>query len=379
MIIKTRNLQHIGVPKTYLTNPVVSGTNVLPWKNPAGFNASWGIQVGEMGEEQTEVVVLSASTPAGTAGTISGTLLYDHPSDTPIYGIKYDQVIFERSTAGTAGTATPMTSGTVTYQADGTVTQFDDTSGASTYAYRARYYNATLGSTSQSDWITPQGFQFYSLASIRRRVKDKLWDSTYIRDDLTIDNWINEYKDEMSNAIISVNQDFAIGTVDIGFGTNGLGTITTDDFTQPRRFEVSYDGGATFYLSNKIRLNSYLPNETWSSSHPTHNWLGDSVFQVHPSDTAGTARLTFYRFGTTMVNDTDTLPLPMRSYTKGYVDYALSQALFKDGRTADAQLKMAEAMAVKNTFVSDIVPRDQTGPTTIFFTDDVSSDDNLVP
>lgn len=373
MLIKTRNTQQVNVPKTFLTNLEVAGTNVLRWKNPSGFSASWAIQVGDTGEQQSEVVLLGASTPAGTAGTLTANTLYEHPSDTPIYAIKYDQVVFERSTSGTAGTATPI--GTVTYQADQPFTQYDDTTGASTYAYRTRYRNSALGvQTSQSDWITPTGFTFYSLASMRKRIKDKLWNADFIKDDQTIDNWINEYKDDMSNAVISVNQDYALGTVDVSFGTNGLGTITTTDFTQVRRFETTYDGNS-FYLSTKLRTNVYMPTETFSTMYPRHNWVGDNVFMVHPSDTAGTARLTFYRFGTTLVNDTDELPLPMRSYTKGFVQYGLAQALSKDGKTVESQKATLESMAVKAEFVSNIMPRDQSGPETIQLTDVISAED----
>lgn len=374
MLIKTRNTQQVNVPKTFLTNLEVAGTNVLRWQNPSGFNASWAIQVGDTGEQQSEVVLLGAATPAGTAGTLTANTLYEHPSDTPVYAIKYDQVVFERSTSGTAGTATPI--GTVTYQPDQPFTQFDDTTGASTYAYRTRYRNSVLAvQTSQSDWITPTGFTFYSLASMRRRIKDKLWNSDYIKDDLTIDNWINEWKDEMSNAVISVNQEYAMGTVDVGFGTSGLGTISTADFAQVRRFEVTYNG-VDYYLSSKLKTNDFTPTQTFDSSTPQHNWLGDTVFQVHPSDTSGTARLTFYRFGTTLVNDTDELPLPMRSYTKSFVQYGLSQALFKDSKVVESQKAMIEANTDKLSFVSNIVPRDQSGPELITLTDVTTGEDD---
>src|SRR3990167_6807764 len=254
MIIETTNDLQLTAPKTYTTNLEVAGTNVLRWKNPNAFNASWAIQVGEVGMEQTEVVILGASTPSGTAGTLTANTLYEHPADTPIYGIKYNQVIFERSTTGTAGTATPITNGTITYQADHLTTQFDDTTGVGTYGYRTRY-QSSLGSTSQSDWWTPAGLNFYSLFRLRQRIKDKLWSADFLSDSV-IDDWINEWKDQMSNAVISVNEDYALGTVDVPFDTNALGTITTGDYKQIRRFEVTYNGN-DFYLSTKHNVNDY--------------------------------------------------------------------------------------------------------------------------
>ena len=161
-----------------------------------------------------------------------------------------------------------MTNGTVTIQADHEFTQFDDTSGSSTYAYRTYFRSSGLAvNSTESDWITPSGFTFYSLAGMRQRVRDKLWDSNFIKDDLVIDNWINEWRDQMVNSLISVNDDYAIGTVNVSFGTNGLGTVTTTDFKQPKRIEVTYNG-SDFFLSAKRDLNTYFPNETVNSAHP---------------------------------------------------------------------------------------------------------------
>src|SRR3990167_3603578 len=378
MIIRSSNLLHVNVPKTYLSNPEVSGTTVLRWKNASGFQLSWGIQIGEAGNEQTEVAVLSTGDPTnGTAGTITANTLYEHPSDTSLYAIKYNQVVFDRNTAGTTGgTSAVITGGTVTYQADQPFTQFDDTSGLSTYGYRVRFRNSVSGSlTSCSDWILPTGYSFYSLAKIRQRIKDKLWNSQYITDDLIIDDWVNELKDDMSNAVIAVNEDYALGTVDVAFGTAGLGTITTGDFSSVRRFETTYNG-ADFYLSTKQHINDFGPNDVYSSVHPFHSWQGDTVFKVQPPESGGTARLTFYRFGTTMVNDTDELPLPMRPFTKHFVNYGVAVAQQKDQKVSAQDVENLVVQA-KNDFVKIIVPRDRTSASSIRIEEPTSGDDNL--
>lgn len=375
MIIPSRNLlaeQQI-TPVTYLTNAEVAGTSVLRWANASGFSASWALQIGKTGEEQTEVVLLGASTPAGTAGTLTANTLYEHPANTPLYGIKFDQVVFERSTAGTAGTASPMTNGTITYQADKDVTIFDDTSGTSTYAYKTYFRSSVLAVNSiESDWITSGGFSFYSLAKLRERERRRLWNADYLTDDV-LDDWNNEWKDEMTNAVIAVNEDYALGTVDVSFGTAGLGTVTTADFSQPRRVDIVTSSGT--YQSTKQNVNDYLPGQIFQSTNPYHNWVGDSVIEVHPADSGGTARITFYRFGTTMVNDTDELPMPMRSYTKSFIDYCEAQALAKDGKTEQYRDKMGAAMSARNDFVNKITPRDKSGPTKIHIVESTSPDD----
>ena len=223
MIIKNRNLLAEGAPQTRLTAAIASGATVYPVANTAAFTTSYAIQVGETGSDQSEVLIGTVT----NSGTITGAASnFPHAADAPVYNLRFDQVVFERSTAGTAGTATPMTSGTITYQADALNTVFDDTSGSASYAYRTYFKNSAgiAGSTSiESDWILSAGFSFYSLAKMRERVKEKLWNDTFVSDDM-VNNWLNEWKTEMTNAAISVNQEYSMGTVNIGFG-NGIGLV----------------------------------------------------------------------------------------------------------------------------------------------------------
>lgn len=372
MIIQQSNILHQNVPKTYLQNTEAAGTTVFRLRNTAGFGSSWAIQIGEVGEEQTEVLIISGNPPAaGTLGTTTASSTFEHPADTPVYAIRYNQIVWERSTTGTAGTATPMTDGTITYQPSNPLSQFDDTTGSVSYAYRTYFRNSVLSSNStESDWIviTPP---FYALSVIRERVKEKLWNSTYLSDSM-IDNWINEWLFEMRNSAIAVNEDYALGTVDVGFdSTDGFGTITTTDFKQLRRVDVTYNG-VDYFLATKMNVNDYLPDEEYSSVHPYIHWRGDSVFRVRPDEAGGTARITFYRIGTQMVNDTDTLELPMRGYTKSFIDYAEAQALKKDGKPEWKDL-MAVANGAKEQFKQELSPRMKTGPTNVDVVEPVNS------
>ena len=358
-----------------MASGVAAGATVYPSRNTAGFTNQYAIQVGETGQEYSEVLVGTVT----NAGTITGPASnYAHPADTPIYNIKFNQVVFQKSTTGTSGSATSITDGTITYQADSLFTQFDDSAAVSADAFRTRFRNSVLGSqTGQSDWQVPTGFTFYSLAKLRERVKNKLWSSNYLTNPI-IDDWINEWKDEMVTAAISTNEDYSMGTVDVGFGTAGLGTVTTADFSQIRRFEVTYNGN-DFYLSTRKTANDFLPNQNFLSTHPYHNWRGDTIFQVRPPESGGTARISFYRFGTTMVNDTDELPLPLRPYTKSFVDYVLGQAYLKDNKADYFEKMMIVANGAKNVFLNQITNRDKSGPTMIDLVESITSDDEFWP
>ena len=371
MIIKARNLLSEGAPKTYLTNLEAAGTTVLRVKNTSGMTTSWAVQLGETNEEQTEIVI---GTPSGVGTITCGSTSFEHPTDTPLIFIKYNQIVFERSTAGTAGTASPMTSGTITYQADHEFTQFDDTSGSVSYAYRTYFRNSVLAvNTTESNWIviTPS---FYSLMRLRERTKSKLWNADFL-DDQEVDDWSNEFKDKLTNLAIQVNEDYSLGTVDVGFGTAGLGTVTTGDFKQPRRVWVTYNGN-DFYQSSKMEANDDFPDRTYISTHPYHYWFGNEIIQVNPPESGGTARIMFYRQGTPMINDTDELPLYMRGYTDGFVDYNLIQAQHKDNKISLTDKKVAETTLITN-FTGQLIPRDKSGPQTIKIVEAVSGDDFL--
>lgn len=368
-LIRSRNLLHLNIPYTRLRETEAAGTTSLRVQNTEGLTTGWGIQIGGVGHEQTEVVIGTNSN--GTTITSPATT-YEHPEDTPIYFIKYNQVVFERSTAGTTGTATPMTNGTVTYQPNDFFTVFDDTSGSSTYGYRTYFRNSVLAvNSTESDWTTFAGHDFYSLGKMRDRMKRKLWNSTYLEDQ-DIDDWINECKDKMANKVTSANEDYTMGTVNVGFGTDGLGTITQADFTFPRRVWITYNGSDKF-VSTKFGINDITPNQIYSSSHPYHAWIDNNVFVVEPEG-PGTAEIVYQRFGTTMVNDTDILPVPMRSYTDIFVDYCKSQAKSKDGKEEEAQIILQRVGTAVDDFALNIAPRDRTGVTLVDLVEPVQGD-----
>jgi len=374
MIIQQPNPNTDGLQKTYLSTSIGTATSI-PVKNINSFTASWGIQIGETGEEQAEVQVLSASTPSGTALSIIGTTSYSHPTDTPVYPIIFDKVIFKVSTTGTAGTAVAITDGTVNIQPDSQFTQFDHTAGAATYAYKTQFFNSiTSGISDESAWILPAGNSQYSLYRIRERIRDKLFNSAFVTDD-TLNDWINEWKDQMTNTAIKVNKDYAIGTMSIPFSVNQeFGTITQTDFKNIRRFWFIDNSGT--YAVNQIDSTDYKPTEVFSMYHPIWYWQGDSIFGIRPIENAGTAQILYSKLNTNLESDSDELPVPMRGYTKSFIDYAMAQAYMKDNNqdAATPFMNMAENERLK--FEKEITPRHESGPELIKALEPISEDES---
>lgn len=291
--------------------------------------------------------------------------------------------MFCRSLTGTQGASSPMTNGTVGIQANGTQTTFDDTSGLITYAYQTYFQNS--GNTSiqsfLSDWITPPGFPWYSLGKMRQRIMDKLVSSGYINgvniSDTMINDWINEWLEEMTNAAADVNQDYQMGTMVIGFqGTTELGTITQSDFKGGFR-RVWYTDGSGTYIATKMDSNSYSPNKIFVATYPYFYMQGDTVIGRQPHDTSGSFICEYYNALTVLVEDTDVLPQTMQNHTKGFVSYGHAQALFKDQKIQEATAKLSEAQADKQKFITQISPRNTTGQSYTEIVESTGGDDNL--
>lgn len=372
MIIQQPNPNTANLPKSFTSINIGTVTSI-PVKNVNSFSASYAVQIGETGEEQSEIQVLGTATPSGTALSIIGTTSFSHPADTPIYPVIFDKVIFKRSTSGTAGSLTNI--GTISIQPDNNFTQYEDTSGVTTYAYKTAFYNSVLAQSSDdSDWILPSGNSQYSLFRIRQRIRDKLFNSAFVTDD-TLNDWVNEWKDQMTNTAIKVNKDYAIGTMNIPFAVNQeFGTITATDFKNIRRFWFVDNSGT--YTVNQIDSTDYRPTEVFSMYHPVYYWQGDSVFGIRPIENSGTAQIVYSKLNVNLTNDSDELPVPMRGYSKSFIDYAMAQAYMKDNNQESASpfMQMAENERLK--FEKEITPRHESGPELVKCLETISEDES---
>lgn len=362
--ISVRNTLDQNAQYSYTSVNTVIGAGTVGLKNINSFSVNDAVQIGKSGDELSEIGLIASL--SGTAAVLAGTLKYAHPSDTPVYKIYFDKVIFKRSTAGTAGTATAMSSGTVAITPDGEYTVFSDATGAASYAYKTSFYNSvTAVESADSDWITSSGYPMYSLADIRERTKKKLFDNgVQLKDDSVIDDWTNEWLEEMNNAAIQVDESFSLGSTSVAFGTAGLGTITADDFKEIKRIWVTYDG-VTSMKTAKMDISGYWPNDTFTTSHPYYYNYGDNVVGIKPAESGGTASIVYYKLPTRLVNDTDTLPVSMRGYSSSFVSHNVGEYYYLDNQSDRGDRFNGRAMQSKLEFINQITPRGKDGIVTI--------------
>ncbi len=367
-----------GIPTTFTQVAGTAGLGSIQVKNVAGFTNGWAIQKGQTGEETAEILNLNPSsgvtnqylTFGTSAANTAGTVLFNFNNDTPIYQIHYDQIIIYRSTTGTAGNFSSI--GVTNITPDNQYTNYNDSAGASTYAYYVQYYNSVSGDLSgTSSVFVPGGPTYYSLQKMRQRVKDKLYSAGYIREDAIYTDWINEWLEQMQNEALKVNQAYMLGSQTIAYGTNGYGTVTNADFKQPFKLEITTDG-LHYTPSHEIPLQQFSEQDWFPGWDYQHSWRGETVFEILPHGSGGTVNLTYGQRFTPLVNDSDELPQTLKAYTTGCIEYCLAVAYGLDNKDTETQLHQQNFMQSKQDFITQITPRDQTGPHSIQIVDSIS-------
>ncbi|HET8708932.1 MAG TPA: hypothetical protein VFL85_01485 [Candidatus Saccharimonadales bacterium] len=156
MIVTAFNPSLDNLQKSYLSNSYAAGATSLVVRDANGFAANDFILLGDMGNEKSEVVQVSAVNADKITLTISATK-FPHSSDDPVYVLKYNQIKFYRSTTTIDGSYTEQAA--VDISVDAPETNYDDATGLSSYFYKISYYNSeTTVESSFSDPIPGSGY-----------------------------------------------------------------------------------------------------------------------------------------------------------------------------------------------------------------------------
>jgi hypothetical protein len=151
--------------KTYLNADYTTGSNLSVDSN-VGFAATQIAVVGNPREEQTEADNITGISGNQTI-TLSGTLKFDHNSNTPIYRSEYDQVEISYYDGSTWAVLT-----TIDIQWDQLNTIYVHSGGTDAYSYRFRFYNSASGDFSEySGSQAGSGYSKNQIGSMVQRVR----------------------------------------------------------------------------------------------------------------------------------------------------------------------------------------------------------------
>lgn len=166
MLIPVFNPETTDLEKSYLSNSYSAGATTITVKNSDRYAGNDRIMIGEMGNEGTEVVTVSALVGNGTDLTIGATV-YPHSADDPVYRLRFDQVKFYRSTTTSTGTYTVVSTQNLDVDNETLETYYDDTSGTSAYYYKFTFYNSLAAIESGfSDIIGGSGWRREQVGNI---------------------------------------------------------------------------------------------------------------------------------------------------------------------------------------------------------------------
>lgn len=200
MIITTLNPDTTDLEKSYLANPYAVGVTSIEVKNTNRFAANDRIMIGEMGQEKTEIVTVSAVSADDVTLTIGATM-FEHSADAPVYRLRFDQIKFYRSTTTFDGTYTLISTQDLDVDNANLSTVYDDTTGTNAYFYKmTMYHSISTLESAYSAVIGGEGWRREQVGNIIDEVLQEVSDL----------NELNITRKELLGYFNDVNDDLTI-------------------------------------------------------------------------------------------------------------------------------------------------------------------------
>jgi hypothetical protein len=310
-----------------LTDDVAASATTSTVENNNGFGTNDYVLFGNVGEEKTEIVLLTSTTGNTTLGHSTGPV-FAHVARTRVSEIKYNQAEVYSATSET-GSYTLLA--TVSLTPDQEVTTYDDTTGDTTTWYKIRYKNSTT--TTYSDHSVPvqgTGYTDDSLRSMTDEILDEFGDpdeKTLTR--TQIKRMLNLAQRKVTLQVIAQYPDYRKQ-----YTTQAL-TASTATYTLPTRFigfsrvDVNYSG-STATDAYKVELFESeaegLPDTDYQETDP-RIFFRANTFGLRPTPTTsgGYAFLWYWDYPEAMTDDNDEhgLPYGARDTLVAYVLFRL--------------------------------------------------------
>jgi len=317
----------IGPQQTKLSADVSASATSATVENNNGFAADTYALYGALGQELSEIVILTSVTGNTTIGHTTGPV-FGHPKRTPIAEMRYNQVLIYRSTTED-GTYSLIT--TTDISPDESCTYYEDVSGTSSSWYKVKYYNeATTGTSAYSSAVQGTGYSTDSLRALTDEVLSDFGDplATEISR-AQVRRWLRAGARRLASKLITVVPDYGRQ-----YTTQAL-TASTATYDLPTRFlsfirvDVNFSGSTSANASKVEKFESEskgYPDTTYQTSDPRIFFRGDQFgIKPTPTSSSGYAFLWYWDYPAVMTNETDTHGLPFGA-NEYLIAYALQRA-----------------------------------------------------
>lgn len=232
-------------PASALSNKVLVAATTITVVNAADFSANDFILLGVLGSETAEIRKISSI--SSLTFTLASALSFDHPQDTIITLLDYDQVRFYRS-ATVTGTITALAAAQDLLP-DSIYNTYDDTANTTGFGWFRFYNSVTATFSNYSNAIPYAGWAdnsvkvmldtFYTQISNRERKLIK---------DADVYRWLNEAYTKARNRLNLSNREYTVPTPQSISITSGTAEYTLPDYFSKVRAVTKADGTNIPYI-----------------------------------------------------------------------------------------------------------------------------------
>lgn len=374
MVIPVINPETVDLEKSYLADPVARGVTSLTVKNNDRFTANDRIMIGEMGQEKTEIVTVSA-TSDGTVLTV-GTTVFEHEADTPVYKLLFDQVKFYRSTS-LNGSYSVISTQNLDVDNANLTTSYDDVSGTTAHYYKFTFYHSVSAvESSFSDPIGGGGYRRNQVGNIVDEILQEVSDLNEVH--MTRTELLGYFNDVNDDLTINVSKPYdflrtraaltrTANALTIDFPTDSNGDETMWKFD---RMDYNFSDTTPDPDTNNMSTITIIPEEEFRNRYSDIEVTATNVSDAKPlaicldtavkkfrywapskTTTSNVFYLYYWKYLTTIDSEGDLIETPTpkiyKIYTKGmyYRKRAVTEPAYNqvaDRYFADYQVEKAK-------------------------------------
>lgn len=310
MLIPVMNPETTEYEKSYLALPYAAGVTSIQVKNSDRFAANYRIMIGQMGQEKTEIVTVSAVNADGITLTVGATV-FPHSADDPVTVMQFDQVKYYRSTTGSSGTYSILTTVALDVDNANLQTIYDDTTGLATYYYKiTMYHSVSTLESAFSDIIPGQGFKRSQAGFIIDEILQEVSDQNEVH--VTRNELIGYFNDVNDDLTTNVGKPYSflhtrtaltrtIGTNYLAFPTDANGDQTMWKFD---RMDYNFTDSTTTPVTDSTSTIKVFPMDEFRNIYEDNTISTTTETNATPEAMALDTAVKRFRFSSPFLTTT---------------------------------------------------------------------------